>query len=283
MRRLSKWPWALSSEPCAMSNGPTRLGANDTFRRFKPEQTHEVRKPVVTDQSYIERARKARQMLRSMTTDQLLQVIEFYSELNFFEAFALAKRENKLVVPNAVHDKVLTEITDDEPLRQLYHVWKWTGTLVIYEKPNKKFGKNVSLSWEYEKVKYSVLFSIPKQFKGKRNCALAMEHPDFEVIDLGNNRFEIKLVEGANIHLIANFPKQTSQRYKPHPETKIPQGEPVKNSKDARYLWRLDSAFIGPVARNVIDDRRRYIGALYRPSIDFGVAFVSLASVPSSQ
>src|SRR3989338_6797235 len=229
MRRLSKWPWALSSEPCAMSNGPTRLGANDTFRRFKPEPTHEVRKPVVTDQSYIERARKERQMLRSMTTDQLLQVIEFYSELNFFEAFALAKRENKLVVPNAVHDKVLTEITDDEPLRQLYHVWKWTGTLVIYEKPNKKF------------------------------------------------------VEGTNIHLIANFPKQTSKRYKPHPETKIPQGEPVKNSKDARYLWRLDSAFIGPVARNVIDDRRRYIGALYRPSIDFGVAFVSLASVPSSQ
>ncbi|MBS3068579.1 hypothetical protein J4450_07775 [Candidatus Micrarchaeota archaeon] len=256
---LSHGLWALSTEP-------TKLAASDTFRRFKPEPTHEVRRQEVVG-SRQEAIKRTREMLRSMTAEQLLQVIEFHKDLNLFEALALAKRENKLIVPNVIHDKILTETKDKKLLRKLYGGWKWTGTLVICEAPDRPFRKKVTFSWKDENsnIKYSVSFRVPKQLQGKANCALAIDHPDFEILEISKksstwsrifdrsksqieNQYELKLVEGGNVYLIELFPNKDGC-YVPHPQTGIPQGEPVDDSDKARRLWRRDSAYISLLRR----------------------------------
>jgi len=237
----------LTHQPSVISNQPLR--ASDTFRRYGPMDKHEVRKQEVVGNRQ-EAVRRTREMLRSMTPEQVKQVIEFHRDLTVFEALALAKREGKIIVPNDIHDRVLTETRDKKYLEQNYPVW--TGTLVIYEKPDKKFGKGVTFSWKHDEVKYSVSFTVPKQFQGKRSCALVIEHPDFDLVDLGNNRYEIKLVDESNIHLIESFPNKGGW-YMPHAETGILQGEPVKESNKAIYLWRIFDSYIGLLLRDVVD------------------------------
>ncbi len=180
-----------------------------------------------------------------MTPEQALQVIEFHGDLNFFQAVALAKREGKLIVPNDVHDRILTETKDEKYLEQNYPVW--AGTLIVYEAPDKPFGKKIVSSWEDDNsVRYSISFTIPEQFRGKTNCALVVEHPDFELINLGKNRYELK---GQNVHQIVYFPKKDGL-YMQYTETGIPHGRKVKESSDARYLWRLDGAYLGLLGRD---------------------------------
>ncbi len=268
----------LSNAQCTVSQ---TLRANDPFQRFKPESHQAVRRPDVTGQSYAEQARRTREMLRSLTPEKARDIIEFRGDLNLFQASAVAKREGKMLVPNDVHDRILMETKDKGLLVQFYGNWLWTGTLVIYVAPGKKFGKNIVFSWE-DNVKYSISFQIPKQFRGKTNCALVIEHPDFELIDLKDNKYELKLLEGANVRLLENFPTKSQRWYNTDSETKIPIGRPVKESKDARCLWRFeDSSYLGPVARYFDyggDNRRQFVYAVCRSTLRFGVAFVQLAS-----
>ena len=278
----------LSNGQCALGFGQTR--ASDPFKRFKPEVAQPVRQADVTAQSYVERARKAREMLRSMDPEKVKQVIEFHKKLNFFQALALAQREGKLIVPNDVHDRILTEASGEQYLRQNYSVW--TGTLIIYEAPDKKFGKNVVFSWDVNGVNYSISFKVPKQFRGLRNCALVVEHPDFEVVKIEVNPilrkfksllksmtysdYEIKLLEGANIQLIENFAKENSWHLT---DNGIPVGAKVDRSiDDSRYLWRIHRAYLGPVARvyYVGNDRWRDVILEVRPSGRRKVAFVDV-------
>ena len=228
---------AVSDRPKAYGIEPI-AAANNRFGRYKKEEVQEVRKPSVTAQSYVERARRTRQMLRSMTAEQLLQIIEFHVGLNFFEALELARKEDKMIVPNSIHDILLTESKDGIILGKPYSSFKLTGTLVIYEEPDKPFGELVVFNWDRFGSEYFLSFLVPKQFQGKRSCALVIEHPDFDLVDLGNNRYEIKLVDESNIHLIESFPNKGGW-YMPHAETGILQGEPVKESNKAIYLWRI--------------------------------------------
>ena len=253
---------------------PTITRANDKFRRYGPIDKHEVRKADITGQSYFEQVKRARQMLREMTPGQALEVIEFHRDLTVFEALALAQKEGRLIIPNDIHDGILTKIDDRTFINQNYPVW--TGTFVIYEAPDKKLGKNVIFSWKDNKVEYSISFEVPKKFRGKSNCALVVEHPDFDLIDLGNNKYELKITD-EKVHQIQDFPKSDGW-YMPNAETGIPHGEAVKGSSDSRYLWRLeDSSYLGPVAR-VSYGRDVYL--YYWPSNGLGVALVSLAVAP---
>ncbi len=256
---------------------PIDMRANYPFKRFNPEVAQPVRQPDVTGQAYHEQVKRTRQMLRSMTPEQVLEVIEFHRDLTFFEAFALAQKEGKLIIPNDVHDRILTETTDEQYLRQNYPVW--IGTLVIYEVPDKKFGKNVVFSWkDNNDIEYSISFEVPKQFRGKANCALVIEHPDFELIELGNNRYELK-VDVLSVYQIEQFPRRDGW-YMYDAKTGIPHGRMVNESSDARRLWRLeDSSYLGPVACSVDVDgdvRWRYVRAGYRSSGRFGVALIGL-------
>ncbi len=259
--------------------------ADNRFRRYGPIESHEVRTTDVTG-TEIERLRQRRQMLREMDPEKVKQVIEFHRDLNFFQALVIAQKESKLIVPNDVHDGILTKTSDEPYLRQNYSVW--TGTLIIYGVPGKKLGKEVVYRFKDDKgVQYSISFKVPKQFRGLRNCALVIEHPDFDLINVGENEYELK-VEG-EIRLIESFPRE-SDWYNTAPETKIPQGEPVKESKDpeehdslgdrdqrsreARYLWRREDAHIGPVARYVLvyGDDGRGVDLVNRPSTRLGMA-----------
>ena len=281
MQALAIGRKAMRSEQCAMSTEPTRLAANRQFGRYGPMESHEVRQADVTGQSLADQVKRTRKMLREMDPETVKQVIELHRDLTFFEALDLAKREGKLIVPNDIHDRILTETNDREYFRENYPVW--TGTLVIYEAPGKKLGKEVVFSWEYNKVKYSISFKVPKQFRGLRNCALIVEYPDFELINLKDNKYELKLLEGANILLLENFPKESFKWYKPDPETKIPIGEPVeKSEKDARYLCRREGAYLGSLARgDLFDyDSRRDVDLEDEPSVGLEVALVPLAAAP---
>ena len=252
------------------------IAAASRFGRYGPLVSREVRQPDVTGQSYFEQVKRTREMLRSTDPETVKQVIEFTGRMNFFEALALAKKEGKLIVPNFVHDRILTETGEHKYFRQNY-LGVLTGTLVIYEKPDVPFGEQVI----FEGVTFKVVtFKVPKQFRGKINCALVVEHPDFELIDLGNNRFEIRATDG--IHLIEQFPKQDGW-HMPDAETGIPRGKAVKESSDARYLWRLkDSSYLGPVAREygLGYDYRRVVDLYRWSSNGSGVALVPLATAP---
>ncbi len=316
----------------ATHHAPTTLAADRRFGRFKKEDPHEVRQADVTGQSYAEQARKARQMLRSMDPEKVKQVIEFHRDLNFFQALALAKQEGRLIVPNDVHDRILTETKDPEErsslgdrdfnrsreicsteqtdrdrrsrdeqyLRQNYPVW--TGTLVIYEKPNAPFGEKV--------VFEGITFIFPEQFRGKINCALVVEHPDFELVDrelvassrptnpsgfvvhfssprkigdlpngqteLGNNGYELKVAD-EKIHQIERFAKEDGWHLTEHG---IPVGEKVNHSNISRFLFRNHGAYLGLLRRGdyCLDDNRRFVDLNDYPFYRCGVAFVQLAS-----
>ncbi len=272
MRTLSREPWAMRHEP-------TRLAANRQFGRYNGIERHEVRQADVAGQSYVEQARRTREMLRSMDPEQVKQVIEFHRDLNFFEALALAKQEGKLIVPNDIHDGILTKTIDQEYLKQNYPVW--TGTLLIYEAPDKKFGKKVFYSWEYYKVNYSISFTIPEQFQGKTNCALAIDHPDFKLVDLGKNKYEIRLAKEAEVHLIEQFPKENG-RYLT--DQGIPIGVAVVSSDHARYLWRFKVANITPLLRFVEEfaNGKCIVDAYGRRGHTFNVHLVPLASASNT-
>ncbi len=260
---------------------PTVTRASDPFRRYNPEPSHEVRQADITGME-IEQLRARREMLRSQDPELAKTVIEVAGIMNVFEALELAKREGKLIVPNYVHDRILTETRNTEFHKQLYRYAAWTGTLIIYEAPDKPFGEEVVFENNYGHVKYSISFIVPEQFRGKANCALVVEHPDFELVNLGINRYpdppkkvgsiysqpndqkiivgceyELK-VDGENVHQVENFAKESDTWYDYDKRFRIPINKPFK--EHARKLWRCNS-YIGLLARSVADFSFSNIGA----------------------
>jgi hypothetical protein len=246
---------AIARREIVVPNAPA-LTIASKFGRYGPMEEKTVRTAEVSgdELTYL---RQRREMLRSMTLEQALQVIEFHKDSNVFEALALARKQGKVIVPNDVHDRIFTE-TDNE-----YRAW--TGTAVIYEAPGMPFG---------EKVVYRNLeFEVPQQFIGKTNCALVAEHPDFELIPLGDNNFRLKAAEGS-ISLLERFPKKSYEWYEPDKKFRIPIGNPIAVDQSSRFLWRTKGEYVGLVARvcNLIDGGRRGVGLGGRPSGGFGVA-----------
>jgi hypothetical protein len=220
--------------------------------------------------------RKRREMLRSMTPKQALQVIEFHDGLYMFQALDLARKEKKLIVPNDVHDRILTETKAD------YHAW--TGTVVIYEAPDKPFKDKVvffdfghDIIWgRFRNVQVSFSFDVPQQFRGKKNCALVVEHPDFELIPLGDNNFQLKAAEG-RVSLLEHFPKQAGKWHNYDKKFRIPVDSQEQRDDSTRYLWRPGAGHVDLVARSCGydvygDSRRRYVVFDVKPQGTYGVA-----------
>ena len=265
--------------------------ANDPFRRFNPEPHQEVRPPIAKAKTLLEELRQRRDMLRSMDPEVAKTVIEVTGKMNFFQALVLAKRVGKLIVPNDVHDRILTETSDKDFLTQFYERTVFTGTLIIYEEPDTPFGEQIVYSWKYFDD-FSISFTVPEQFRGKTNCALVIDHPDFEVINLGNNRYEIKLVDeggsgsdnrpeggrspcGSVIHLVENFPKEYLGRYKYNERFRIPIGENKSVKKEnnrIRSLCRSKVSYICLVARRYDTLGGRWnTNIFHKPWFDLGV------------
>src|SRR3989338_1629046 len=230
MRRLSRQPWALSS-------GPIKLAASDTFRRYKPEESHEVRQPMARTKTPIEELRARREMLISMDPKKVKEIIEFHTKLNFFQALVLAKREGKLMVPNSVHERILTETGciayNYEYARYLEQNYPaWTGTIVIYEDKFHPFKDQ----FIFNDVFFTISFAVPQRFRGKTNCMLVVEHPDFDIVDLGYNKFQLK-VDDEKIYLIEDVCRGRGCRM----PGELPQ---TKGLAAAKY-----SSYLGPVVR----------------------------------
>ena len=198
-----------------------------------------------------------------------------------WDALAKAKERGKIIVPNSVHDRMLVETNHwgTPGIKAGYSAW--TGTAIIYEKPDTPFGDSVVYSWECDKVNYSITFNIPEQFRGKANCALVVEHPDFELVSLGNNSYELKADE-KSISLLENFPKETQKWYHYDERFRIPVGEPLnvqQADNTVRYLWRIAGSYIGLLVR-CLDVGGRQGVDVYRPSNALGVHVISREAAP---
>ena len=240
--------------------------ADKPFGRYGPMDKHEVRKPDVKHQSYLDQARKAREMLKDMAPDKVLQLIEFHKGLNFFQALALAQREEKLIVPHYVHHRIITE-TAAGGSPNVYKYFMFTGTLLVCEAPNEPFGKKVVYNLEVVgNNSYVPYFKIPKKFQGKVNCALVLEHPDFEILEAGDSRYELKSKKGAKIHLVEDFPRKDGI-YRGDVQIAVPHGEeleeyqgllerlsrtlPEQKPEQIMHLDRKGTPYISPIVRSV--------------------------------
>ncbi len=227
------------------------------FSGFNPstEGVQPVRQPLFTGDD-IQRLRDVREMLRSMTPEQALEIIEWHGNLTLFQAVSLAKETGKLIVPNDVIDGISTQMNYVPPRVR-------TGTMVVYEGSGKPFGDIVFYG--------DIRFSIPIKFQGKVNCALVVEHPDFDLISKGENTYWLRITDENRLILVTDFPRPDGW-YVPYAETGIPHGQEVGRSTGARYLFRLNnSSYVGPLVR--LDGHRgQGVGAGYPPSDRFGVA-----------
>lgn len=176
------------------------------------------------------------------------------------EAFRKAGEKNLVVVSNKTWDSLLVGSDEWKKAREALTVW--TGTMVAYAEPDKALGKFV----EFEDKGITWVFPVPAKWQGEKDVALVVEHPNFTIEVEGNRR--IIIADEKHVSLVRNFPAEDGW-YKTDSEHGIPNGEQI-DSEDARYLVRINSARVGPVARGLC----RWDAVLlpYRPSFRFGVA-----------
>jgi hypothetical protein len=168
----------------------------------------------------------------------------------------------------------LTEIDDVAFLRNHYPVW--TGTFVIYEAPNKPFGEKGYYGWEdyYLDTNFSLSLAVPEHFRGKKDCVLVVEHPDFDLVAAGNNRFNLKTEENS-FHLLEKFPKKSGKRHDFDERFRIPVGSPKRKNHSMRFQRRWHDVHVGPVARGFVGGdygSRQGVGLFNKPSNRSGVA-----------
>ncbi|MEW6035067.1 MAG: hypothetical protein AB1529_00500 [Candidatus Micrarchaeota archaeon] len=243
--------------------------ASKRFGRYNQIGPEPVRQ-MALDANELEHLRQRRELLRCMTPEQALQVIEFHKGLNVFEALDLAKREGKVIVPNYVHDRILTE-TEGTAFFVSYLVW--TGSVVIYEAPGRAFGENVVFHWEgRDNAQHAISSVIPPAFRGIKDCALIVEHPDFDFVSLGSRSYELRAADESRVHLLEKFPREGKHPYRFDEILRIPSGARVQSDDGVRYLGRLDHSFLGLVARGGLGISRRNVLLGNAPSVAFGVA-----------
>lgn len=149
--------FSIPSRLATQSHSVSSAAASRLFRDFTPsdEGPHQTRQPLVTGDS-IQELRRRRDMLEAMTPQQAFDAIEWHNGLNFFEAVALANETGRLMASNLVIDDILIEL-------RLNIQFVRTGTLVIYEAPDKPVGTEVSYA--------NLRFSVPSKFRGKQTVS----------------------------------------------------------------------------------------------------------------
>jgi len=243
--------------------------AQGKFSRFKTEPRVPIRQADVPGDE-LQRLRDLRKMIRDMKPEDVMNMITFYNGLNAFEALALANREGALIVPNVIHDRILNETRNLDFFRN-YSVW--TGTMIIYESPGKVFEETLVHVWNHNDVQYSISFNIPDKFRGNEGCALVVEHPDFDLVHIGNNHYELKVADENLIHLVDHFPSGGGEWCRCEELFGIPIGSSIFDS-DKRHLFRMSNSHIGFVVRAGGVYGRRDVGANCGASGERGVAVI---------
>ena len=225
---------------------PGIVMARSRFGKYESEERVSIRRADVSGDE-LQRLRNIRKMIRDMKPEDVMNMITFYNGLNVFEALALANREGALIVPNSIHDRILTETNNPVFFKNSF---VWTGTLVIYEAPGRVFGETLIYAWEQNNVQYSISFNVPDKFRDKEGCALVVQHPDFDLVPAEGNSCKLIVANESMVHLIENFPSQSLNWYQYDGQFRIPIGHPINPSPDSRGLWRASgSCYIGLVVR----------------------------------
>jgi hypothetical protein len=150
--------------------------------------------------------------------------------LSFPDARRLEQNGSRLISAKMAERLLVEPARADDSLRSLGKFW--TGTIVAYPKANQSFG------YELEVPNRPLIFLLDtSDFKGEKRLALVFD--EFELLEEGNTGIYCP----REITPITAFP-QESGWYALH-ET----GVPIMDSKSERFLWRLDSGRVGPVAR----------------------------------
>ena len=173
------------------------------------------------------------------------------------DALALAKEKGKVIIPNSVHDRMIVGVpqpTIGPDLALAYPAW--TGTLIIYGAPDTPLGEQISYLNPFLAFDgpgnnvVKIYFTVPPQFQNLINCALIIEHPNFDVSDKGSGEFEVNVADQANIHLIQNFPK-VSGEFNHELQFKIPVENQPEDSefRTLRIFSRATGSHITLVSR----------------------------------
>ncbi|MBI5051337.1 hypothetical protein HZC08_01120, partial [Candidatus Micrarchaeota archaeon] len=212
--------------------------ASGRFGKYKPEPHIEVREAVVTSDK-LGKLRTLREALKTVDPETAFSQLKFHPNLNLIQALLLAQENGWLIASSSVHDRILNRTDANYKVQ--------TGTLVVYEAPGKPFGKKVTVSRTHNSISYSITFEVPEHLRGKKDRAIALEHPDFILVKTGEQSYEIKLAEGAEVHLVENFPSKNG--WYVQDKLGIPHGQEVKESEEVRSLWRVNTSYVGLLVR----------------------------------
>ena len=197
----------------------------------------------------------------------LLEVlVEKENGVSMEEAIARAEKEKRVIASNKRLDQAL--VGSDEWKKIKAGLYCWSGTMTAYEEVEKPFGEVVEYTDGKTGLKY--LFEVPQKYRGKTNCILVAEHPDYSLEIKGNER----IIRTAKVELIEKFPADNNKWYLTDPKHGIPFGDSIDSSNnDARYLSRINK-MVGLSARGYDDigDYGRDVVLDVQPSTAFGVA-----------
>ena len=188
-----------------------------------------------------------------MTTIEILKTYD--DGVTFIEALKLA--EGRHLLSNLDADMILQDEERYKKYSKLFYCW--TGDLLVYEEPGKEFGewvKDADNSW---------IIDIPKEFQGRKDIALLIQHPNFK-IEKGKYDMTFVKPNGKKSYDYIAIPFKPKNGWYLPDSYGIPNGEELtKANKEARYLYRRFSATVRPVARwvNVFYDRRVVICGYY--------------------
>jgi hypothetical protein len=246
----------------------TALAMANRFKRYNPENEQIVRKADVQCDE-LTHLRQKREMIRSVKPEDAAFMMEFHDDMSIFEALDLAKGEGRIIVPNDVHVAIAAR-----GRKTASGYWAtWTGTFIAYEAPDVPLGDRILGGWMAligARVEgFEIGFGVPVEFRGKTNCALVVEHPDFELVDLGGNRFEVRSLEGS-VSLVEAFPAENNVYYECDARFGIPAG--ARSGVDtSKYLARADGAHCGFVGYGP-SDMGSGISVNQMPNHKYGVA-----------
>lgn len=206
-----------------------------------------------------------------------LVVLRGYGSTPFSLAHPLVETFNKkhgtnlTVVSYEAADAALAGCkTKDFPLFPIHPV----NALIAYEKPGTKLKKEIKMkSAEGEP---GVVLAT-RDYEGEKNIALVVL--GITPVDVATDGRNILFaIPNSRVMVVPDFPSSNGW-YMPHAETGVPHGKRVKESPEARYLYRFrTSSYVGLLGRsgNYLNRYDVYACYDYRSPGQFGV----VAEVP---
>lgn len=230
------------------ARGNASVNVFNRFSGFKPETEASIR--GAPEPSLIVRQRQKREMLKGMSADQLMQVLEFHDNMSFFDALGYADSQGKVIAPNICVNKLFRDRSSE----------MWTGTAIVSEIPGKPFGNRVTFAtsgtWDNP---YTLSFEVPDDFSGRENCAIIMEHPDFRIVKLGEAEYFLE-ADRKDMAIIEGYPAKRKSswtvRFVTDPGFGIPCG-------DTEEFIIARKAFNSPAIQFNGEDNP-YVGAVCR-------------------